>query len=217
MLRSLALAVLLAATRPAAACHDCSTYLARPIGVGDGGLFVVTWTRDTGESDWVERWGLTVTRGAALVCDVAIGIGEAEDSVSATGPRAKLCERLVHGLHRNGAAVIARAAEQLHLTPLEPTPTPPVTIRRSGKGDGDGLRYQVRVSGHGAAKVSLDEADDAGWFAGSWAVNAYRHPAFDGLFVRVMTLLTGEEDTGKARDCHDVLDETLALPRSAAR
>jgi hypothetical protein len=189
------------------ACASCAATTEELVGVSPEGVVVVAGQHSTGESDASEVWSVRLVDRNGLVCVVTTDVMESGERRSLGGPQPSRCDQLP-GVGRK--QVVEGLRRRLRLTPFVPTAPPPVELPPVENADGYGHEPQpIRLRG---AVVATSSSGSSRWF-----VTAYRNPRWDGVVLRLITLLS-DEDTrvGSQSSCSDYSDEYHPITPSAA-
>jgi hypothetical protein len=230
MKRALVAAAIVCGAARAFACADCLLHTEIFVGVDEAGEVATVSTESTGESDFEEVWVLRVQGASGTVCSVDAEVEKKSVGYIARG--GKDCEAIlglramdrVHdedrpvaderryaGRHLERAAFVAKVAARFSPA-LTRAPSPAcVGIEPVANADGyDGEQKQQPLTIDGVQVGHVTAG------ASQWAIASYTHPRFDGIIVRMITMIDGPEvHLGSSSGCTDYFDGYL--PVTSAR
>lgn len=206
----------------AAACEDCREHEEVLVGVTNDGYLVTAANHSTGESDLDEDWELVMRNDVAPLCTLRMEVWRDHTEIEGTG--AERCAELI-GLGRpqpatkNGprlydkrlplAKVVAKLGPTLGPAPtVVPLPAGFGMTRLKGADgyhEAEPIAQPLLVDGIEVARLHYG--------ASNWAITGYAYPGFDGVVVRLTTLLRASgQRIGSMSYCTDYFDGYVMLP-----
>lgn len=229
MRRALVAAAIVCSAARAFACANCEDHTEVFLGIDEAGRIATLSTESGGESDFEAFWFLRVQGASGPSCTVDVEVEP--KALTYVVSAAQECEAIL-GLHakdrvrseeRQGsdmrvyrgprievAALVARVAARFSPA-LTPVPSPPglgvEPVANADGYDGEQKQQPLTIDGVQVGHVVAG--------ASQWALASYTHPHFDGVIVRMVTMIaSSDQNLGSSSGCTDYFDGYLPVTRA---